>query len=191
MKEKLDREQRRKVPISAERSNGGSPDADAVAAVHAESAAPASSPTDAAATAAKLADAEARVLRAQADLENFRKRVRREHEEQLKLAIVPLVADLLDVVDNLDRALNSAAQRDADDELTQGVSMIATQLKTALEKHGVRRIEALGQPFDPHLHQTVRAEPTGAAPNTVIEEVQPGYMLHDRVIRPARVVIAS
>jgi molecular chaperone GrpE len=139
----------------------------------------------------KLKDAENRALRLQAELENFRRRARREADEQLKYAAIPLLSDLIEVADNLRRAL-SAAEADTGEALHQGVQMVQHQLEQVLERHGCKRIAAEGSPFDPHFHAAVRMEPSRTVPaNTIIAETRSGYMLYDRVVRPADVIVST
>ncbi len=136
--------------------------------------------------------AERKTLVYQADLENFRQRKNRETAEQLKFASLPIVEKLLEVVDNLNRALESV-EREAGDAgtLTQGVEMVAGQLRNILESNGCVRIESIGEPFDPHQHEAIQMQAADARPNTVIAEVQSGYKMHDRIIRPARVIVST
>lgn len=131
------------------------------------------------------------VLRAQAELENFRKRMRREQEQELRYAALPLMSDLLPVVDNLERALAAAGQNEAAGGLVDGVRMVAEQLLGVLERHDCRRIAAVGAAFDPHLHQAIAQQPSDEHPaGVVVIEAQAGYQLHDRVVRPAQVIVS-
>ena len=131
-------------------------------------------------------------LRSQAELENFRKRMRRDMEDERKYASLPLMRDLLAVVDNIQRAIESSAESDDASGLLDGVKLVAGQLATILEQHNCKRIETLGAPFDPNLHEAIGQEPSEEhAANTVVKEVQVGYQLHDRVIRPAIVFVSS
>ena len=139
----------------------------------------------------RLHDAEKRALQSQAELENFRRRQRRESDELLKYASLNLIADLLDVSDNLARALASADEGSAQ-AVVAGVRMVQTQLAHVLEKHGCRRIDSVGQPFDPNVHSAILMQPSDTAPaNTVAAETRGGYRLHDRVVRPAEVVVST
>ena len=138
----------------------------------------------------QLADAEKKALLAQADMENFRRRKNRETEDLLRYATMPLVTNLLDVVDNLDRALE-AADSEQSTGLRDGVELVATQLSSALENAGCHKIEAVGQPFDPNLHEAIQMQSSDEPANTIIMEVQTGYTLHDRVVRPAKVIIST
>lgn len=142
--------------------------------------------------AEQLRAAEDRVLRAQAELENFRIRVRRETEDQLKHANQPLLVDLLPVIDNIYRAVDAATQDEAASGLLTGVSMVAQQLMDTLGKYHCRRIEAVGSPFDPNLHEAVQQMSSDEfEAGVVIQVLQEGYMLHDRVIRPSQVIIST
>lgn len=133
-----------------------------------------------------------RILRLQAELENQRQRARRELEDQRRYANLPLLRDLLPVLDNLTRAIESAEKSGDSTGLLQGVELLAQQLKTTLAGHGCQPIDALHQPFDPHRHEAVLQQPSAEHPPGVVMGVtQNGYLLHDRVIRPAQVIVSS
>lgn len=139
-----------------------------------------------------LVAAEARVLRAHAELENYRKRASRHLEEEKKYAPLPLIRDLLPVVDNLERAIQSVGQEGGSAQLVEGVKMVAQLLTMTLERHHCRRIEAHGAPFDPHVHEAIAQIPSAQVPpGTVLEVAQTGYQLHDRVVRPAQVIVSG
>jgi molecular chaperone GrpE len=141
---------------------------------------------------ADLAAAEARVLRAHAELENFRKRANRHLEDEKKYAPLPLMRDLLPVVDNLERAIQSADQEGGSARMVEGVKMVAQLLNSVLERHHCRRIEAQGAVFDPHLHEAIVQLPNEQVPpGTVLEVAQNGYQLYDRVVRPAQVMVSG
>jgi molecular chaperone GrpE len=141
---------------------------------------------------AELAAAEARVLRAHAELENYRKRANRHLEEEKKYAALPLMRDLLPVVDNLERAIQSADQEGGSARLVEGVKMVAQLLAMVLERHHCRRIEAQGAVFDPHVHEAIAQVPNEQVPpGQVLEVMQSGYQLHDRVVRPSQVVVSG
>ena len=130
-----------------------------------------------------------RFLRERADLENYRKRVNKEKEELLNYGNKSLIEEILPVVDNMERALEHAA---SDDPLTEGIRMTHSMLLAALRKFGVSPIEAAGAPFDPALHQAMAQVPTDAHPaNSVVEEYQKGYLLKERLLRPAMVTVAA
>jgi molecular chaperone GrpE len=139
---------------------------------------------------AALEEANGRALKAIAELDNYRKRVRRELEDERKYAPLPLVSDLLSSIDNLDRAVNSVAENEANKGLLDGVKMVLGQLISTLEKHNCRRIQTDGQQFDPHVHEAIAQEPSDLEPGMIVREVASGFMLHDRVVRPARVTVA-
>lgn len=139
---------------------------------------------------AQTEEANRRALLAQAELENFRKRTRRDHEEQLKFAIIPLAKDLLEVVDNLSRALESGG--DDVGSLRSGVEMVRSQLVGTLEKHGIRTIPAVGELFDPNYHEAIGQIPSEEHPEGVVaHQALAGYQLHDRVIRPPQVLVSA
>lgn len=140
----------------------------------------------------QLADAEKRALLYQADLENFRRRKAKESQDAVKYASMPLINGLLLVLDNLDRALESAAAEEHASSLKEGVELVRTQLLAALESNGCKRIESVGQVFDPNVHEAIQMQPDKNAPqNTIIMEAQSGFLLHDRVVRPAKVIIST
>lgn len=140
-----------------------------------------------------LADAENRALRYQADLDNFRRRTRREADETARYAALPLVAELLDALDNLNRALEVAQPgSDGGGALAEGVRMVAEQISRTLQNFGCQPIVSLGQPFDPNQHQAVQMTAGGQVPaNHVAAELRPGFRLHDRVVRPAQVIVST
>jgi molecular chaperone GrpE len=147
---------------------------------------------DAAGVRRQLDEANERVLRVQAELENFRKRTRREMEDERRFAALPVLRDLLAVLDNLQRAIEAAEKSDTGAGLLDGVKMVAQQFDGVLRQHHCRRIEALGQPFDPHLHEAVGQEPSAQfPPGAVVRELRPGYLLHDRVLRPTQVFVSA
>ena len=142
--------------------------------------------------AIQLKETEDRLLRLQADFENFKRRALKERTDANQYGHQNLVKDLLSTVDNLDRAIGHARESEGGDleNLLQGVELMQRELLTALGKHGVVRIEAVGKAFDPAVHEAMAQTPDGSvAPNTVIEELQTGYMLRDRLLRPTRVIV--
>ncbi len=142
--------------------------------------------------AEQLSAAKDRSLRLQAELENFRKRSQRLMDEQMRYAAMPLLRDLLDVVDNLHRALDAAEPSEPSKGLLEGVTMVAQQLQTVLERHHCRRIDAHGLPFDPSVHEAIVQMPSTEHPaGTVMQVTQEGYRLHDRVVRPSQVMVSS
>ena len=132
-------------------------------------------------------------LRALADLENYRKRAQREKEDAIRFANDRLLKEMVPVLDNLERAIEHAAQEETDNQgLLEGVNMTITQFRKALEDFGVKAINAIGTDFDPNLHQAMgQIESAEQAPNTVVTEFQKGYLLHDRLLRPSLVIVAK
>lgn len=139
-----------------------------------------------------LAESEKRVLMAAADLENYRKRATRNAHESVKYASLPMMSGLLESADNLNRAME-AAENDSDrTALLVGVRMVADQILEILKANGCQPIAAIGQPFDPNLHEAVQMQASADfPPNTVMAEIRTGYLLHERVIRPAQVIIST
>jgi len=134
-----------------------------------------------------------RYLRLHADFENFRRRATRERLEVEQYGHQNLVKDLLTAVDNLDRAIDHATRSGGTEleSLLQGVELVRRDLLGALTRYGVSRIEARGKLFDPARHEAMAQVPDDSvAPNTVIDELQPGYLLRDRLLRPTRVIVS-
>jgi molecular chaperone GrpE len=130
--------------------------------------------------------------RTRADFENYQKRIQRDLAEERRQTLAGFVRELLAVLDNLQRALDAARKQGEKGPLVQGVALVQSQLLEVLGRSGVTPIDALGQPFDPHMHESVSQQPRAdVAPGTVVEVLQPGYRLHERVLRPARVVVAA
>jgi molecular chaperone GrpE len=130
--------------------------------------------------------------RTRADFENYQKRMKRDLVEERRYAQAPLAADLLAALDNLERAIAAAEQAGEKGPLVQGVALVHTQLLDILRRHGVTRIEAQGQPFDPNLHQAVMQQPSAEhPPMTVLQVLEQGYLIHDRVLRPARAIVST
>ncbi len=129
-------------------------------------------------------------VRARAELDNVQKRHARERTERAKYASEGIARDLLAVIDDLERAVEHASE--AEGGLAEGVSLVLKALVTSLATHGVTRIQAVGQPFDPNAHEAIAmVESADVAPDHVIEEHRAGYMLKDRLLRPAMVVVAK
>ena len=131
-------------------------------------------------------------LRERAELENFKKRMQREKSEALRFAIEPLARDLLPVIDNLERALDHAEAGGNGRPLVEGVRLVLKRALEVLERHGIKRIDAAGGPFDPLQHEAVMQVPDARRePNQIVEQFEPGYSLHDRLIRAARVSVST
>jgi len=133
------------------------------------------------------------LLRRQAEFENFRKRLDRERGEIYQRTRAEVLLELLPVLDNFDRALESLETSGDDAEaLHQGVALIHKQLKDAVTKMGLQPVESIGKSFDPNIHEAITVEPTDEhEENTIIAEFQRGYKLGDRLLRPARVKVAG
>lgn len=134
-----------------------------------------------------------RFLRASAELENYRKRTAREMEDLRKYAIQALLKDLLPVADNLDLAIKSTAETNhSERSLLDGIGLTRKELLKVFDRYHVKPIEALGSAFDPNYHEAVmREESEEHDENTVITELQKGYLIHDRLLRPSMVVVAA
>lgn len=155
----------------------------------------AGAPASPAALQSELADAKDKLLRALAEQQNIRQQMQRQREEAVKFAASQLAGDLLDTLDNLRRAIESVPAGDSAHAsiapLLKGVETTESNLLATLARHGMQRIDPLGAAFDPHIHHAIFQRPDEtAADGTVVEVLQPGYTLHDRVLRPAMVGVA-
>lgn len=133
----------------------------------------------------RLAD----LQRVAADFDNYRKRAARDQESLVARAHERLVKELLPVLDNLERALEAAAEHE-EEQVLEGVALVERELRDALRKEGLEEIETDGA-FDPHVHEALSSQPTEADEGAVVEVLQKGYRLGDRVLRPARVVVSQ
>ncbi len=194
-------ERDKKVP-EEDASAGESPavedDAEPAAAAELEAEAEVEVEADAtAALQAEVASLKDQLLRALAETENLRRRGQREREDALKYAAVPFIRDLVGVVDNLRRAMDSVSPEalEADEHLRTlmaGLEMTEKELAVVFERHHIVKIEPFGERFDPHSHQAMFEVPDPEAPSgTVVQVIQAGYRLHDRLLRPAQVGIAK
>jgi len=158
-----------------------------------EPAAPAADPAaEVAELRRQLEDKQDRLLRALAETDNVRRRAQREREEHTRYANETLIREVIPVLDNLDRALDAARASGNAPGLLEGVELIQRELLKVLERAGVTRYSALGQPFDPTRHEAIaRVVSAEQAPNTVVGETAPGYLLHGRVLRAALVAVAA
>ena len=135
-------------------------------------------------------EADDRLLRLAADFENYKKRAARERAEYVALANERLLKELLPILDDLERALNAAEEHE-EAQLEEGVRLVHRSLASLLERQGVKEIATEGK-FDPHVHEALLAQPSEeAAPGDVLDVIQKGYTLGDRVVRPARVIVAE
>jgi molecular chaperone GrpE len=140
----------------------------------------------------QLEEANQRTIRAQADFDNFRRRTRQEKEDFAKYASQKLIEQLIPVVDNFNRAMQATQSNKDFESLAKGVDMIYRQLDQVLSNEGLQRMETIGQPFNPELHQAImQVESEEHEEGTIVEELQSGYMLKDRVIRPAMVKVSK
>ena len=131
-----------------------------------------------------------RLLRLAADFENYKKRAARERQEYVQLANERLIVELIPILDDLERAL-AAAEEHQEAQLEEGVRLVHRSLAALLERHGVELIETAGK-FDPHVHEALLSRPAEEAESgSVLDVVQKGYKLGDRVVRPARVIVAE
>lgn len=140
----------------------------------------------------QLAEQKDRMLRAVAEADNVRRRTQRDAEDRVRYANETLVRELIPILDNFDRALTSARAAGGAESVVAGVELIQRELLRMLERVGVARYSAVGQPFDPTRHEAIARVVSGeTTPNTVVSETAPGYMLHGRVLRPAMVAVAA
>jgi len=141
---------------------------------------------------AELAEAKDRTLRTQAEMDNVRKRLRREMDDERRYAEGALLTDMLPVVDNLARAVSATEKSQDVSGLLAGVKLVAQQLESVFAKHHCVRIPAQDQPFDPDFHSAIGRQPAADKPeNTIIIVAQEGYKLHDRVLRPSQVIVSA
>ncbi|CAM4310821.1 nucleotide exchange factor GrpE [Paenibacillus alkaliterrae] len=133
-----------------------------------------------------------RYLRAQADFDNFRRRTQKEKEELRQYASMKLIGQLLPVVDNFERAVAAATLNGDFESLAKGVDMIFRQLEQTLEQEGLKAMKVVGEPFNPEFHQAImQVESDEHEEGIVVEEVQKGYILKDKVLRPAMVKVSG
>ena len=131
------------------------------------------------------------MLRLAAELDNYKKRVAKDRESLIKYSAQAMVQGLIPVLDNFERAIESADKSKDFDSFLEGVKMIYKSMYDALERNGVVRVNALGEAFDPNIHEAVmQVNSEEHKENVVVQELQKGYMLHDRVIRPSMVVVS-
>lgn len=172
---------------------GGSPDE----AVNPEQEIPVTEPADEAGSAeleklqAELQEQQQRTLRVQADFDNFRRRTQKEKEDLGKYASSKLITELLPVIDNFERALQASEENPEFESFSKGVSMIFRQLESVLATEGLSAMKSVGEPFNPEYHQAImQVESDEYEEGIVVEEVQKGYMLKDKVLRPAMVKVS-
>lgn len=135
---------------------------------------------------------EDRILRTQAEAENIRKRLRKEMDEARKYQNLDFARGVLPIFDNLSRAVSAAENNASLEQLLIGVKMVVKQFEDILQQYQIQTIAAEGQPFDPNIHEAISMVPSAdVEPNTVLQIVENGYRLHDRVIRPAKVMVST
>ena len=143
----------------------------------------------------ELAEAKQAVLYAQAETQNVRRRAEQEARTTRDYAIVPFARDILSVADNLARALDAIPAELREDEkfkgLVNGLDATGRELAAIFQRHGIARIEAMGQPLDPNRHQAMMELPSDQPAGTIVQEMQAGYMIKDRLLRPAMVGVAK
>jgi molecular chaperone GrpE len=141
---------------------------------------------------AELEEQQQRVLRTQADFDNFRRRTQKEKEDLAKYASSLLITELLPVIDNFERALSTGTDNPEVSSYAKGVEMIFRQLEGVLKAEGLEEMNSVGQPFNPEFHQAImQVESDEYEEGIVVEEVQKGYKLKDRVLRPAMVKVSN
>ncbi len=132
------------------------------------------------------------LLRTRAEMDNVRKRMNRERDEERKYAALPVVRELLPALDNLHRAVDAGADGSNAAALVQGVQMVLKQIEDILGRVGVSTIPAMGETFDPNVHEALQQVPSADHPPlTVLQELEKGFQLHDRVIRPTKVIVSA
>jgi molecular chaperone GrpE len=142
--------------------------------------------------AAELAAANDRALRLQAEMQNLRSRTSREIADERRYAALPILRDLLPVLDNIVRAIEAAERAGESENLLAGFRLVKQQLETVLSRNQCEPIKAEAQSFDPNFHEAILQQPSADVPaNHVVMVTQSGYKLHDRVVRPAQVIVSS
>ncbi len=140
---------------------------------------------------AEIADWKDKYLRSMADFDNYRRRSQEEKSDWIKRASEKLALSICDVWDNFDRALMQLNPEQKEDSFVKGIILIDQQLKSALEREGVKRIEAVGEEFDPNLNEALTHIPSDYEEGIVAAVIQNGYLMNDKLIRPARVAVSS
>lgn len=141
---------------------------------------------------AEAEETQQRLVRAQADFDNFRRRTQREKEDLAKYASMKLITELVPVIDNFERAMATVPEGTETESFAKGIQMILRQLETVLASEGLAAMETVGQPFNPEFHQAImQVDSEEHEEGIVVEEVQKGYMLKDKVLRPAMVKVSS
>jgi molecular chaperone GrpE len=139
----------------------------------------------------QLEEQKNKLLRTLADFDNYKKRVAFEKEQFVQFANESIITELLPIIDGLSRALEAAEKVKAQEELIKGIALVKKQFEDTLKKHGVAEIEALGKPYDPNLHEAILQKEHEGPEGIILEEMQKGYTLHGRVIRPSMVIVSK
>jgi molecular chaperone GrpE len=139
----------------------------------------------------QLEETKNRLLRALADFDNYKKRAAIDRDQFVQFANEALITELLPIIDGFNRALAASKKSKAGEEMTKGIALVKKQLEDILKKHGVVEIEALGKPYDANLHEAILQKEHSGPENMIIEEMQKGYTLHGRVIRPSMVIVSK
>jgi len=150
------------------------------------------SPDGEAQAANEVAELKDKLLRALAESENVRRRAAKERDDTAKYAVANFARDMLAIADNLRRALDNAPRDDASQNFVQGLDLTERTLLSALERYGIRKLDPKGERFNHDLHEAMFEVPIAdAPPGTIVQVLEPGYMIHDRLLRPARVGVAK
>ncbi|OGB87428.1 nucleotide exchange factor GrpE [candidate division WOR-1 bacterium RIFCSPLOWO2_02_FULL_46_20] len=139
----------------------------------------------------QLAEQKNRLLRALADFDNYKKRSNQDKEQFAQFANAGLIIELLPILDGFGRAIDAAAKGQSGEEMIKGLSLVKKQFIDALKKHGVVEIEALNMPYDAHAHEAILQKEHDGPEGIIIEEMQKGYLLNGRVIRPSMVIVSK
>jgi len=139
----------------------------------------------------QVAENKNKLLRALADFDNYKKRMALDQKQFVQFANEGIITELLPVVDGFARAMDAAAKINAGEEMAKGLALIKKQLEDVLKKHGVKEIEALNKPYDAHVHEAIMQKEHDGPEGIIIEEMQKGYTLHGRVIRPSMVIVSK
>jgi molecular chaperone GrpE len=139
----------------------------------------------------QLEEEKHKLLRALADLDNFKKRMAQEREEIVKLSNETLIVAMLPVLDGLERAIQATKGNNGAEEILKGIALVKKQFEDTIAKFGVETIETMGKPFDPHFMEAIMQKESGGPEHIVLEEMQKGYTLFGKLIRPAMVIVSK
>jgi len=140
----------------------------------------------------EIAELKDKLLRALAEGENVRRRAAKEREDTAKYAVANFARDMLGIADNLRRALENTPADETCRTFVEGVDLTERSLLSALERHGIKKLDPRGERYNPEFHEAMFEVPTGdAPPGTIVQVIEPGYVIHDRLLRPARVAVAK